>query len=311
MDLRHLRYFIAVADAGGFSKAATQLRMSQPALWRQVRQLERDLGVKLFDRVGRRVQITGQGEDLLAQGRDLLARAESLGERARASGTGHTGVLRLGATPQMLESLAEFLGRWEPIFPRRLATAHRGRWDAAGGPTRSGRATLGADPRRGSAVPRAPAFPNRLLAVIPIGHRLARCRTVEMAELVHEALLLLRPGFTSRERFDAACRALHARPRALLESGAPSLLIALAREGLGIAVVPSTVRCTRTGVRPVPILQAGASLGCWVAANRDPRRFLPPYAERFVESLARHTEREAWREFSHAPPVPRPRDTGD
>src|SRR5262245_23946358 len=49
MDLRHLRYFIAVAEAGGFSKAAARLRVSQPALWRQVRQLERDLGVRLFD----------------------------------------------------------------------------------------------------------------------------------------------------------------------------------------------------------------------------------------------------------------------
>src|SRR5262245_40434758 len=112
MDLRHLRYFVAVAEAGGFSQAAAKLRVSQPALWRQVRQLERDLGVRLFDRIGRRVRMTGQGEDLLTQGRDLLARAESLGDRARASGAGHTGVLRLGATPQMLESLAGFLARW-------------------------------------------------------------------------------------------------------------------------------------------------------------------------------------------------------
>jgi DNA-binding transcriptional LysR family regulator len=109
VDLRHLRYFAAVADTGGFSRAAAQLRVSQPALWRQVRQLERDLGVRLFDRIGRQVRITAQGEDLLAQSRDLLARAEALGERARAFGAGQTGVLGLGATPQTLESLAGFL----------------------------------------------------------------------------------------------------------------------------------------------------------------------------------------------------------
>jgi len=311
VDLRHLRYFIAVADAGGFSRAAAQLRVSQPALWRQVRQLEQDLGVRLFDRVGRRVRITGQGEDLLAQGRDLLARAESLSDRARASGSGHTGVLRLGATPQMLESLAGFLARWSRSSPgvslqliEDGGTQLEDRLEAGElhlALTRAG------DPRfRGRLL-----FPNRLLAVIPTRHRLARRRTVEVAELVHEALLLLRQGFTSREWFDAACRAVHAHPRGLLESGAPSLLVALAREGLGIAVVPSTVRVPRVRVRPVPILHAGASVGRWVAANWDPRRFLAPYVERFVESLATYASRHVGHEFRHAPPIPLPRETKD
>jgi DNA-binding transcriptional LysR family regulator len=306
VDLRHLRYFVAVADAGGFSKAAVRLRVSQPALWRQVRQLEQDLGVRLFDRVGRRVRVTGQGEDLLAQGRDLLARAESLGERARAAGAGHTGVLRLGATPQMLESLATFLARWS-----RSSSGVSLQLIEDGGTQLEDRLEAGelhlaltraGDPRfRGRLL-----FPNRLLAVIPTGHRLARGRTVEVAELVHEALLLLRQGFTSREWFDAACRAVHAHPRGLLESGAPSLLIALAREGLGIAVVPSTVRFARACVRPVPILHAGTSLGRWVAANWDPRRFLAPYAERFVDSLAAYTARHVGQEFRQAPPIPLP-----
>lgn len=307
MDLRHLRYFIAVADAGGFSKAAARLRVSQPALWRQVRQLEQDLGVRLFDRIGRRIRITGQGEDLLAQGRDLLARAESLGERARAFGAGRTGVLRLGATPQTLESLAGFFARW-----RRASPGVSLRLIEDGGAQLADRLeasephlalTLAGDPRfRGRLL-----FPIRLLAVIPAGHRLARRRTVEVADLVQEVLLLLRPGFVSREWFDAACRVVHVRPHVLLESGAPSALIALAREGLGIAVVPSTVRFTRARVHQVPILHAGASLGRWIAANWDPRRFLAPYAERFVESLATFAKRHVSHEFRHAPPIPLPR----
>ncbi len=308
MDLRHLRYFIAVADAGGFSKAAARLRVSQPAIWRQVRQLEQDLGVRLFDRIGRRVRITGQGEDLLVQGRDLLARAESLGERARAFGAGRTGVLRLGATPQTLESLAGFLARW-----RRSSPGVSLRLIEDGGAQLADRLeagelhlalTLAGDPRfRGRLL-----FPIRLLAVIPVGHRLARRRTVEVADLAQEVLLLLRPGFVSREWFDAACRVVHARPNVLLESGAPSALIALAREGLGIAVVPSTVRFTRARVRPVPILHAGASLGRWMAANWDPRRFLAPYAERFVDSLATYASRHVGHEPRHAPPIPPPRE---
>jgi DNA-binding transcriptional LysR family regulator len=306
VELRHLRYFVAVADAGGFSKAAARLRVSQPALWRQVRQLEQDLGIRLFDRVGRRVRITGQGEDLLAQGRDLLARAESLGERARASGAGETGILRLGATPQMLESLASFLARWSRSSPGVSLQLIEDGGTQLADRLEAGELhlalTVAGDPRfRGRLL-----FPNRLLAVIPTGHRLARRRTVEVAELVQEPLLLLRQGFTSREWFDAACRAVHARPRGLLESGAPSLLIALAREALGIAVVPSTVRFPRARVRPVPILHAGTSLGRWIAANWDPRRFLTPYAERFVGALGTFAGRHIGQEFRHAPPIAPP-----
>src|SRR5262245_31197029 len=311
VDLRHLRYFVAVADAGGFSRAAAQLRVSQPALWRQVRQLEQDLGVRLFDRIGRRVRITGPGENLLVQGRDLLARAGSLSDRARAAGAGQMGVLRLGATPQMLERLARFLARRSRSSPGVALQLIEDGGTQLEDRLEAGELhlalTRGGDPRfRGRLL-----FPNRLLAVVPTGHRLARRQTVEVAELVHEPLLLLRQGFTSREWFDAACRAVHAHPRGLLESGAPSLLVALAREGLGIAVVPSTVRVPRVRVRPVPILHAGASLGLWVAANWDPRRFLAPYAERFVESLAAYAARHLGQEFRQAPPIPLPPAVSD
>jgi LysR family cyn operon transcriptional activator len=310
VDLRHLRYFVAVADAGGFSRAAAQLRLSQPALWRQVRQLENDLGVRLFDRVGRRVRLTGHGEDLLAQSRDLLARAESLGERARGFGAGQTGVLRVGATPQTLESLAGFLAEWARANPgvslqliedggaRLLERLEAGELHLA--------LTFGGDPRFRWRL----LFPGRLLAVVPAGHRLARRRTVEVADLVQEALLLLRPGFGSRGWFDAVCRVLHARPRVLLESGAPGTLIALAREGHGIALVPSTHRFPRDRVRVMPVLHAGASLGLWMAANWDPRRFHAPYAERFVEALAAHARRHLSGDFRQAPPLPLPTPGG-
>jgi DNA-binding transcriptional LysR family regulator len=69
MELRHLRYFAAVADAGGVSRAGTRLNISQPALSRQVRDLETELGVSLFDRRGGRLVLTGEGEDLLTRAR--------------------------------------------------------------------------------------------------------------------------------------------------------------------------------------------------------------------------------------------------
>jgi LysR family transcriptional regulator, cyn operon transcriptional activator len=112
MNLRHLRAFATIVDVGGLAKAATRLHLSQPALSRQIQTLESDLGVALFDRIGRRMQLTSHGEDLLQRSRRLLAEAESLGERARELKSGETGILRVAATPQVIENLlADFLAR--------------------------------------------------------------------------------------------------------------------------------------------------------------------------------------------------------
>jgi LysR family cyn operon transcriptional activator len=87
----------------------------------------------------------------------------------------------------------------------------------------------------------------------------------------------------------------HVRPRVLLESGALSTLVALARVGYGIAIVPSNVRIPSDDLRVVPLVQRGAAIGRWLGVAWDPRRFLAPYGEDFVEELARR-----------APPLPRP-----
>ncbi|HEY7519063.1 MAG TPA: LysR family transcriptional regulator, partial [Methylomirabilota bacterium] len=119
MELRHLRYFVGVADAGSVSKAALRVHISQPALSRQIGDLETELGVRLFDRIGRRIQLTAEGEDLLALCREVLARADAIGERARTLTRGTVGSLRLGATPQTLQSLvARFLTDYRRARPR-------------------------------------------------------------------------------------------------------------------------------------------------------------------------------------------------
>ena len=102
VDLRHVRAFVAIADAGGFARATARLNLSQPAISRQISALEAELGVRLFDRVGRHIQLTSEGEDILRRARRLLLEADSLGERARALKHGEGGVLRVGATPQNL-----------------------------------------------------------------------------------------------------------------------------------------------------------------------------------------------------------------
>src|SRR6202163_1212882 len=105
MNLRYLRTFVAIADDGGMARAAAQLNLSQPAASRQINALEAELGVPLFDRIGRHVQLTSEGKDLLWRSRHLLTEADSLGERANALKGGQTGVLRVGAPPHVIETV--------------------------------------------------------------------------------------------------------------------------------------------------------------------------------------------------------------
>jgi len=93
-----------------------------------------------------------------------------------------------------------------------------------------------------------------------------------------------------------------------LESAAPHTLVALAAAGHGLALVPSNLRFPRAGLRLVPVVQDGKSLGGWIAVQWDPRRFLPAYAQDFVADIAAYTRRfYPGREFERsAPPLPRP-----
>lgn len=92
--------------------------MSQPAASRQIQALEAELGVLLFDRIGRRLQLTSEGEDIVRRGRRLLQEADSLRDRADALKSGLTGTLRVGASPQNIETvLAPFVARFRSKHP--------------------------------------------------------------------------------------------------------------------------------------------------------------------------------------------------
>ena len=133
---------------------------------------------------------------------------------------------------------------------------------------------------------------------------------LDVTELANEPLLRLNSSFASHAWFAAACQVAHIRPRVLLESVAPQTLIALARAGHGVVVVPSPVRIPRAGVRVAVVVHRGVSIGRWAVAAWDSERFLPPYAVQFVEELVAHCRRGyPGHEYSRrAPPLPRPQE---
>src|SRR5215467_2961789 len=293
MNFRHLRAFATIVDAGGFARAAERLHVSQPALSRQIRALEIELGIALFDRVGRGVRLTSQGEDLLRHSRRLLTELGSLSERARSLKAGQAGLLRVGATPQVIESLlADFLAEYDRRHPLVEVELKEAGGSRLGDLLDRGEVELAIMPAGDARFEGRTLYPMLLLAVLPEGHSLSRRPLLEVAQLEDEPLLLLSRGFASHGWFDAACNIAHIRPRVILESAAPQAIIALARTGHGIAVVPSPVRIPRDGVRVKAVLHRGGSIGRWTIAAWNQHRFFAPYAELFVRELAASVRRD-------------------
>jgi DNA-binding transcriptional LysR family regulator len=156
-------------------------------------------------------------------------------------------------------------------------------------------------------------YPMILLAVLGEGHLLSRRPMLEVAELQDEPLLLLSRGFASHAWFETACQIAQLRPRVILESAAPQAIIALARTGRGIAVLPSPVQIPRDGVRIKAVMHRGAPIGRWTVAAWNPRRFFAPYAESFVRELAASVRRDYPGRDSvrRAPPLPEPNGSAE
>ena len=310
MNLRHLRTFVAIADCGGVARAAGRLNLTQSAASRQIQALETELEVALFDRIGRRIQLTSDGEELLARSRRLLSDAESLGERARALKSGQTGTLRVGATPHVIETLLSG-------FLKHFRRGHPGvdvHLTEEGGAHLANRLE-----RRDVQLAHMPAgderfygrllYPMHLLVLVPKKHRLSGHSVVDVSELEDEPLLLLGPDFGSHQWFKAACHIGRIRPRVLLESSAPHTLVALAAVGYGVAIMPSNAQIPNGKIHAMPVVHDKASIGTWSMIAWDPRRFLAPYAEQFVDELVAHVRQDyPGRDVvARAPPLPRPK----
>jgi DNA-binding transcriptional LysR family regulator len=289
MDLPQLRAFIAIADAGGVTRAAERLNLSQPAVSRQVQTLEAELGLALFTREGRRMRLTSEGEDLLRRSRLIIAEANALQERARALQSGETGILRIGTTPPMIEAvLSGFLRGYRTRHPG--VDVHIVEDGGASLTTRleEGDVHLAYVPADNSRFTGRLLYPIHVVAVVPKTSELARHPTLEISSIAEKPLLLLRRGFGSREWFDDACQAAGIRPAMLLESSSHNVVIGLARAGYGIGILPSAIAMPHKDLQVIPLVRKRASIGKWTMLAWDGNRLLPPYARRFAEELAHY-----------------------
>ena len=291
MDLKRLRTFVVVADLGTVSKAALRLRISQSALSRQISDLEYECGFKLFDRIGRRLFLTTRGEELLGDCRGVLAQVGSLGERIELLKRGGSGVLKVAAPPQTIESV---LSGFLPRFGKQLPNVRVKLTEALGmdqvpllerGEVHIGiRHDQGVNPWFESILL---PFDDVLAGFHPSLH-LGRGGVIDIASLAPHPLLLLDSGYSVRRLFNAACRIADVEPNILLESRAPHTLLALAEAGQGVAIIPSVLRINRYRLKVARVTYRRRPLRDRYVIQWDKRRPIPSYAQSFWEALAEY-----------------------
>lgn len=290
MDDRLLTSFMTVVECGSITIAAERLRITQSALSRQIQSIEQTLGVSLFERVGKKIRVSPEGESLRARINDVLIASRNLRVSAEGLKRGEAGMLRVGACAQLIERyFPDFLRRWRELFPAVEVRLEEGGGSELNAKLAEGLVHLTIN---ASSFATSPGLDERRLgqlAILAIGngdHLGADNAPIEVTEVARHPLLLLNRRHVSRTMFDAACRSFAVEPRVALESGSAHTLFSMAEAGVGVAVLPSSIRAIETELVIRPINVDGKPLEFEISAIWSKLQPLPTYGQKFVELLA-------------------------
>ena len=276
MELRQLKYFVAVAEERSFSRAALRLHVSQPPLSTQLKALEDELGVRLLDRTNRGVTLTAAGQVFFDETRAVLARLERGKEMARNAGRGHVGTLSIGFV-----SIADYgilppaLKEFRSLFPAVEVQLHELTTDAQIREIGAARLDLGIGlgPVDAPNLLFKPVTREGLVLAAPAGHRLARQgKPIGLKTLSNESFIIpprdIAPGL-----FDliiGQCRAAGFAPRITQQARQMQTVISLVACGMGFALVPASVQnLRRRGVQYRPLRGPAAAVELGILSPRD------------------------------------------
>jgi DNA-binding transcriptional LysR family regulator len=282
MELRHLRYFVAVSTELKFSKAAGKLHVAQPALSTQIVDLEREIGTALLFRNTRTVQLTAAGKAFLADAQSILAATESAKDKAMRTSRGELGELCIGffAAPTML-FLPDLIRRYRALYPKVTIRMH----ELA--PDRQLSAFAREEIDVGFTRPPPPGHPDlavqvlfqeSFLAVTPETHPLASRQRINLSELAQEPFVLLdrMVAVGLYDHIIAACREAGFSPQVGHSPDLMSTVLTMVAAEQGVSVVPEGVRTLRSRqVAYVPISPALDPIPfvmCWRAKSDSPPR---------------------------------------
>jgi DNA-binding transcriptional LysR family regulator len=291
MELRQLRSFAAVAHDGTYAAAATSLEITQPAVWRQVHELEAELGLSLFERYGRRVRPTAVGVRLLEQAAAVLATVDRFRTTAADLRSLRAGVVGIAcASPHLQRFLAARIGAFRRVHPGVSLVVRE--YSGAAAPGRGiledlldgvvDVATL-IGTSGVSEVEGFPVYEVRLVVAVPDGHPWRDAGTVDVSLLRDQPLIVTHRGAYSRGAVDAACQRAGFEPNVAFTVASPASQVALGRANLGLpVVVDDAVSPDRGGPWPM-LLERGKPIGETVRLIWRTGARLPPSVRAFVE----------------------------
>ena len=288
MELRHIRYFLAVAEERNFTRAAGKLGIGQPPLSQQIRDLEDELGAPLFHRVPHGAELTEAGEAFLIEARSILAGAERAKLAALRAQRGQSGKLSLGLSgsaafnPLVAGAIRRFRRRWpdvlvtlEEMNTRRLLEGlARGEFDAAF-------IRPGLEDIEGLRLHRLDDEP--MVVALPVHHRLARSPSLELKTLAQEPFILLPPGLSFSQEVIFACRLNGFDPVVGQVVPQVTSALSLVSAELGVSVVPASItQLQMKGVTYQPIHGLAPAARLALAVRRDCRQ-IP--VQNFIHAL--------------------------
>jgi DNA-binding transcriptional LysR family regulator len=286
LELRHLRYFVAVAEELHFGRAARRLGIAQPPLSVQIQRLEAELGVSLFDRSSRRVELTVAGRTLLDEAKRVIQGFRAAADAAQRAARGEHGSLTVAfAASVMFLSLPRIIRRFREEFPgvrlelRELPT---GLQIVA---LRTGDLDIGflREPPRDDAFVTETVMRERLVLALSKRHALASRKRLRLADVANEDFVLfprdLAPGLHAHVL--AMCAEAGVHPRIVQTSRELYTTISLVEAGLGVTIIPESVRKMGwRGVRYFPVTSPFATTridAAWRPDNRSP--IIPAFLE--------------------------------
>lgn len=241
MEMHQLRYVVAVARTGNFSRAAEQCRVAQPSLSQQIQKLEDELGERLFDRLKREAKLTPHGEVFLRRAVKILEEVDAAKREARESNDLSRGTLKLGVLPTIApyllrDVLVAFAGK----FPGVETVVHE---DTTAQLLKQLLAyeidlALASQPIEDGRLEVRELFREELKLALPPGHPLTRKRSVSIDDLRHEQLIVMKPGHCLGDQVLGFCDRRDLHPRISFRGAQLETIQALVRAGAGISLIP-------------------------------------------------------------------------